>query len=57
MENSTVTVVSCFYSDVSKRLRFVDSEGEEHEENKITTLVTLAFFWRTHYPSTKSQSC
>ena len=29
------------------------TEEEKHEENKITTLFTLIFYWRAHYPSTK----
>ena len=58
MKNSTFAVGSCFNSAVSKRLRFVDFFGRtEYEENKITTLVILAFLGRTHHLSTKSKSC
>ena len=35
------------------RVHYKITEEEKHEENKITTLVTLAFYWRAHYPSTK----
>lgn len=44
-------------NQVQERLReyIKITEEEKQEENKTTTLVALIFYWRTHYPSTKSQ--
>ena len=43
MKKSTFTVVSCFYSDVSKRLIFVDWEGTDMKKTKLRLLLLLLF--------------
>lgn len=54
-----IELVCRMYSQnqVQERLReyIKITEEEKQEENKTTTLVALIFYWRTHYPSTKSQ--